>query len=332
MWPPVVMLLAAALAVVALSQAVGLRSLEAPGLPGPGGQGGPSVPLPEQPRAGPLFAVWQSASTVLQGEVLGIVVTPASRQSLAAVTGQVEGLPGVSSVGFVYMEGAYRALIGISSGAKAGGYQARLVVTDRNGTTAEAAVNFEVKARSFAIQRLTMPPEQTALLAEDKLAEDRAKVAAARANPTPHPLWEGAFRQPVQARVSTEYGQIRYVNGVLTSRHSGVDFSAPLGTPVAAANAGKVVLTASLHAAGDTVILDHGLGIFTNYNHLSKILVSEGQMVAVGQVIGEVGSTGFSSGPHLHFTMTIGAVATNPWPWFAANPKILVTTSGGVGR
>lgn len=321
-------ILAAALAAVALNLTIG--PLEAPGLPIPGP--GLPQPTPEPPPPGPLFSVWQSANTVRQGEIVGIVVTPGVRHTLSEVSGRVTGLPGVSTIAFAPIDGAYRALVGISSGTGAGSYQVAITVTARDGRTEEATVAVKVETRSFPTQRLAMPPSQTALLADDKLAADRAKVAAARANPTPYPLWDGPFRQPVQGRVSTEYGQIRYVNGVLTSRHSGIDFSAPMGAPVAAAAAGKVVLTTSLHASGDTVILDHGLGIFTNYNHLSKILVKEGQMVAAGEVVGEVGSTGFSTGPHLHFTMTIGAVATNPWPWFVANPRILFTTAGGAGR
>ncbi|MDP2871515.1 MAG: M23 family metallopeptidase [Bacillota bacterium] len=319
---PLLVLLAAGIVAAALNVAIG--PIEAPGLPLPWVN-------PVEPAA-PEFSVWQSSSKLLQGEILGIVVTPGPRQSYASVTGAVSGLPSVSGISFVHMEGAYRALVPVANSAAAGGYQIKIVVTDRLGRSAESAVSFEVKSRSFPTQRLTMPPSQTALLAEDKLAEDRAKVSAARANPEPQPLWEGAFGQPVQGRIATEYGQLRYVNGVLTSRHTGIDISAPEGTPVAAANSGRVVLTTALHASGNTVIIDHGLGIFTNYNHLSKILVKEGQKVTAGQIVGEVGSTGFSTGPHLHFTMTVGAVSTNPWVWFAANPKILVTTAGSGGR
>ncbi len=112
--------------------------------------------------------------------------------------------------------------------------------------------------------------------------------------------------------ISTPFGARRIINGKRHSVHWGTDFRAPLGAPVFASLSGKVVLARELYFTGNTVIIDHGLGIHTLYAHLSKILVKEGQFVKAGQVIGKVGSTGRSTGPHLHFGFYVEGVKADP--------------------
>ncbi len=112
--------------------------------------------------------------------------------------------------------------------------------------------------------------------------------------------------------ISTPFGARRIINGKKRSVHWGTDFRAPKGAPVFASLSGKVVLARRLYFTGNTVIIDHGLGIHTLYAHLSKILVREGQFVKAGQVIGKVGSTGRSTGPHLHFGFYVEGVKADP--------------------
>jgi murein DD-endopeptidase MepM/ murein hydrolase activator NlpD len=110
---------------------------------------------------------------------------------------------------------------------------------------------------------------------------------------------------PVGGRLTTEFGETRYVNDFPTSyRHLGLDIAAPEGTEVKASNRGKVVLARSLILTGNTVMIDHGEGLFSVYHHLLKLSVKAGAVVERGQKIGEVGSTGFSTGPHLHFMIS----------------------------
>lgn len=102
---------------------------------------------------------------------------------------------------------------------------------------------------------------------------------------------------------------MRYVNDALTSyRHSGTDYAVPKGTPVKAPNNGRVNLSMFLTLTGNTVVIDHGLGLFSVYFHMDSLNVEKGQMVVKGDSIGTVGSTGFSTGPHLHYTTSIGKV------------------------
>jgi murein DD-endopeptidase MepM/ murein hydrolase activator NlpD len=113
------------------------------------------------------------------------------------------------------------------------------------------------------------------------------------------------FVLPVSGRLTTEFGETRYVNDAPTSsRHSGLDIAAPTGTPIVATNNGRVTLSMDLILTGNTIVIDHGQGLFSVYYHMHELFVEEGQLVERGETIGTVGSTGFSTGPHLHFTMS----------------------------
>jgi murein DD-endopeptidase MepM/ murein hydrolase activator NlpD len=114
------------------------------------------------------------------------------------------------------------------------------------------------------------------------------------------------------------------VNNAETSRHSGLDIAAPKGTAIQAANKGKVTLAKSLHVLGNTIIIDHGLNLFSAYAHLDQLLVTEGEIVEKGQLIGKIGSTGFSTGPHLHWTLSVGSTFVNPWLFLDNDPLALL--------
>ncbi len=121
---------------------------------------------------------------------------------------------------------------------------------------------------------------------------------------------EGKFR------ISSPFGVKRYVNGRFVGFHKGVDIAAPYGTPVRASLSGKIVLARKLILTGNTVIIDHGEGLMTLYAHLSKIFVKKGEFVRQGQNIGKVGSTGRSTGPHLHFGVYLRDIAVDPLQFF----------------
>jgi murein DD-endopeptidase MepM/ murein hydrolase activator NlpD len=136
-----------------------------------------------------------------------------------------------------------------------------------------------------------------------------------------HPLWTGPFLQPVGGRISTEYGVIRYTNdSVESSRHNGIDFAIETGTPVVATETGYVRLSEHIAITGNTIFIDHGVGIFSQYYHLNSMDVEVGDFVEKGDIIGTVGSTGFSTGPHLHFSMYNNNIYVNPWKFFDAPP------------
>jgi len=132
------------------------------------------------------------------------------------------------------------------------------------------------------------------------------------------PLWEGAFQFPIATflEISSRYGSRRsYNGGPYRSYHEGVDFSAYGGTAVTAAAAGRVVLAEQLYVRGNAVIIDHGLGVYTGYYHMSNLLVSQGQFVHGGDPIGTVGSTGLSTGNHLHWDLLVGGIWVDAAAW-----------------
>lgn len=130
--------------------------------------------------------------------------------------------------------------------------------------------------------------------------------------PLSEPLWQGPFIMPVEGRLTGPFGDRRIINGQTKTPHSGIDISAPIGTPVKASNKGKVALVGDFFFYGRTVILDHGLGVFSMYSHLEDIAVKEGELVEKGDVIGGVGMTGRATGPHLHFGVRVGSARVSP--------------------
>jgi murein DD-endopeptidase MepM/ murein hydrolase activator NlpD len=131
-------------------------------------------------------------------------------------------------------------------------------------------------------------------------------------------LWQGLFSYPLQGefRTTAPFGQRRsYAGGPVTSYHTGHDYGADTGRPVYAPITGTVALAEPLDVRGQVVILDHGLGVFTGFWHLSQIDVEGGQVVGRGERVGLVGNTGLSTGPHLHWEMRVRNVPVDPRQW-----------------
>jgi len=130
----------------------------------------------------------------------------------------------------------------------------------------------------------------------------------------PNTYWDGLFIQPVAGEVTTPYGVYRYTNGSeYATRHAGVDIACAEGTGIVAANAGKILFSGFLELSGNTILIEHGMGLHTLYMHMDSLRVETGDFVEKGQLIGTVGSTGYSTGPHLHYQMMIMGSSINPW-------------------
>lgn len=128
--------------------------------------------------------------------------------------------------------------------------------------------------------------------------------------------WWRSFRCPVKKPwVTSVFGEVRYITFGGGSPHRGIDYGANYGEPVKAAAPGKVVFAAYTHVRGNLIIIDHGYGVFTIYMHLDKIWVYKGQWVQTGRKIGAIGSTGLSTGPHLHFSVRVGNINVDPNEW-----------------
>ena len=170
----------------------------------------------------------------------------------------------------------------------------------------ENSAEIKVNPYDFNIQHLTISTSVTSVTqTNDSYAQFAEYFTPRRYESDDEDYTNGDFILPVAGRVSTEFGETRYVNGSPTSyRHSGIDIAAPTGTEIVSTNAGKVKLAMHLTLTGNTVLIDHGNGFFSAYFHMDELGVEEGQMVEKGQNIGTVGTTGNSTGPHLHFIIS----------------------------
>ncbi len=198
----------------------------------------------------------------------------------------------------------------------AGEYKLSAKVMKNKAVEYEIEKTLIVKEKSFKTQYLTVD-ENLNQSNNDSAAilEFAELVKPARTVSSDKKLWEGTFAMPVEGELTTDFAEIRYVNNEKSSsRHSGLDIAAPKGTEVSAPNNGIVTFAMEgLLSPGNTVVIDHGMGLFTSYYHLDTIDVVRGQDVKKGDIIGTVGTTGFSTGPHLHYAVSIYNSYVNPY-------------------
>jgi len=209
----------------------------------------------------------------------------------------------------------YLGLLGVDLEQPAGKYEFAVTAETLSGEKVSCAANVLVGTGHFAIEKLQVPkqfvepdPEQLKRAQEEqkRLREIFATVTAER-------LWQGSFRIPLDGVTSGKnFGKRRILNGQPGSPHGGVDLPGTTGTPVHAAQSGRVVLAEELFFSGNSVVVDHGLGIYTLYGHLSEISVKAGDEVSPGALLGKVGATGRVTGPHLHWGLTVNRARVDP--------------------
>jgi murein DD-endopeptidase MepM/ murein hydrolase activator NlpD len=189
-------------------------------------------------------------------------------------------------------------------------------MTGTDGTVTEFTFNIRISGGGYPTQNLNISEEMVSLLApavqqnELQLIENITRII------TDIKYYDGAFGIPAAAAMNAPYGTRRsYNDGAVNSFHSGADFASAPGTPIYAAAPGKVVLTDTLNIRGNTVIIDHGQGVYSTYAHLQSINTALGDIVETGQIIGAAGSTGRVTGPHLHWEIWVYGVPVNPLQW-----------------
>lgn len=206
------------------------------------------------------------------------------------------------------------AFIGLDLGVKPGDHVFEVSILGEDGRIENLRQEFRLAARDFPVKKLwvkeeyvTPPPE-----VEERIRWEADLLKTIYGLMTPRWLGEGNFILPHEGKMAPNFGERRVYNNIPRSTHSGVDISAPFGEPVRAANSGRVALARDLYFSGQTVILDHGLGLFTYYCHFSRLRVKRGDQVGKGDVVGLVGSTGRSTGPHLHWAARIHQSRVDP--------------------
>ena len=253
--------------------------------------------------------VTATPSSLHQGDTGVFVVTGVPEAKL------MEGSVGDRSLIFFPYADGYAALIGVDLAAPLGSATWRVGWVDSAGHPRKVAGTIKIKSRKFPVQKLSLPGNLVDL---DRATEQRADREAAQLNTlygmvSGERLWRGHFTRPVSSTGPGEgFGARRIINGKPRSPHSGRDYSAPTGTPVVAANRGRVALIGDFFFGGRTVALDHGQGLYTLYMHLDRVQVVEGVLVERGETIGAVGSTGRATGPHLHWGAQLRRARVDP--------------------
>jgi len=208
----------------------------------------------------------------------------------------------------------HRALLGVDLEKPPGIYNFVATAKTAAGDALTCKAPLVVKTGKFSTERLKVAPNFVEPNPEQlaKAEEDRKKLREIFATVTPEKLWRGRFRIPLDGvTAGGNFGRRRVLNGTAGSPHTGVDFPALTGTPVHAAQRGRVVLAEQLYFSGNTVVTDHGLGVYTLYGHLSEIDVKPDEIVDTNTIIGKVGATGRVTGPHLHWGLTVDRARVN---------------------
>jgi murein DD-endopeptidase MepM/ murein hydrolase activator NlpD len=253
------------------------------------------------------LTIVSSSKTLQPGGVVLLAVR--TEAPLTNLTGQAFGRP----VRF-WMEGhEWRGLLAADLEAKPGAYEVGLKGTDASGETVSGRTALTIVRKQFETRRLRVsgefvnPPQAQA----ERISSEALRLASLFSQSTPR-AWRGPFQLPVPGTATSSFGRLTVLNGEPRGRHQGADFRAVSGTPVLAPNAGHVVLAEDLYFSGNTVVIDHGLGMFSLLAHLSRIDVVAGHEVARGELVGLSGATGRVTGPHLHWALRLSEFSVDP--------------------
>lgn len=206
------------------------------------------------------------------------------------------------------------ALVGTDLDQPAGLWPLTIESTDANGIRHLTHLSLRVDEVERPAQKLTLPKQMVTPTKKEivkQIERDRKRIDQVFARRQPI-RFSPPFHRPVEGEVISAFGLRRILNGIPKSSHNGIDFRAAAGTPIKAMAKGEVALADDLYYTGKTVILDHGGGLFSLYAHLQSLSVKPGTLVNTGKVIGTVGSTGRSTGPHLHMGARLGNARINP--------------------
>ena len=261
------------------------------------------------PAAADAVHVETSARAMQPGELVVFDITAPSESASVSVSASGTVIPALRTV-----SGSWRALVGLDLAIAPGPLETTVTARGPGGIVT-IGHPLTVLAKRFPTRRLTVNP---ALVDPPASELERIKRETARANeiyasPAAQTLWAGTFVRPVAAPANSRFGSRSIFNGgQRSSPHTGADFLSGAGTPIKAPNAGRIRLAENLYFSGNTVIIDHGQGLFSLFAHLSAFEVHEGDAVATGDVIGLVGATGRVTGPHLHWAMRANGARIDP--------------------
>lgn len=208
----------------------------------------------------------------------------------------------------------YMGLVGIDMQDAPGTHELAVEVKDPAGPRL-LSYNVLVMKEKYLVQHLTLPKEMVDLNEENlvRVKSEQERVRLVLDAVSRNRLWNGVFIEPVRGEVTGAFGRVRIINGQPRGPHNGEDIDTPLGTEVVAMNDGIARLTVDHFFSGKGVFVDHGLGLYSMYFHLSEITVQDGEAIKRGQMIGKVGASGRTTGPHLHWGVRLNGARVNPF-------------------
>lgn len=259
-----------------------------------------------------IFFIYTSADA-FQADVLPGEISPGEAFVIKVTDAKTPRLPSALLAGkrFYFSscgKGCFVAIGAVEMKTKPGVYTIRVKIGEKRRN-----LNLIVKHARFQTIKLNLPEDKVFLSPENmgRVKRENRRLKSIWRMVSDR-LWEGSFILPVDNDISTEFGTKRIINNKRISVHRGVDIKGQEGEEVKASNNGRVVLAKELFFGGYTIILDHGQGIYTIYMHLSEFNVEPRDIVSRGDIIGFVGSSGRSTGPHLHFGVKVQNINTNP--------------------
>lgn len=248
----------------------------------------------------------------------GIDVTGSQPKQGGFLLVRLRGMPGAVNPTTYFTGAGYNmtqqgddwyTFIGLPTWFTIGGYPLEVW----SGDTILASGFLDVGEGGFVFDDITLPPSSVDLLTDQtRVNQEAALVESIESVFTPERYWSGAWTLPAEGTYTSNFGDSRSINGGPYSPHTGQDIANDEGTPLYAAAAGVVAMAQELYLYGNSVIIDHGVGVFSSYNHMQSSVVSPGQYVQQGELIGYIGQTGFVSGPHVHWEAIIRNVRVDP--------------------
>jgi murein DD-endopeptidase MepM/ murein hydrolase activator NlpD len=203
----------------------------------------------------------------------------------------------------------WRALVGIDLDVAPGRHAVSIEAEGVQATHLLTVTKKTFPTRSLKVDEAFVNPPD---VMRERIDAEAKQLETTWASPAPERLWTEPFVRPVPQPANSQFGTRSVYNGTPRSPHGGADFLSPAGTPVRAPNAGRVAIARELYFTGNTIVIDHGLGLFSMLAHLSAIDVHESDVVSAGQLVGRVGATGRVTGPHLHWAVRAGGARVDP--------------------
>ena len=260
-----------------------------------------------------LIRINASTTAPKQGDAISLKITSAKPIKSASIK------LGKTSFKLFKHQGSnqtFISYIGISRYSKAARRKIHFSFSFMDGSRYQTFLPIYVKDANFKKEHIKLTPKKSKIQRdkpsrtnENQLIGKKFRVVSSKKS------FDGAFIWPVKGRITSEFGTQRVYNNRPGWMHSGIDISGNTGTPIAATQHGTVILAKKLRVHGNTVMIDHGLGIISIYNHLDQIQTQPKAIVKTGDIIGTVGSTGVATGSHLHFGISIQSIRVNPRTW-----------------